>query len=71
MQPLEASMIVADKDYIFNITGSGNVISPPSDTFAIGSGGHFALCKFLYVYVCSSVYFSLRIDELHTDKLVL
>ena len=41
---LEASMIVADKEHIFNITGSGNVISPPSDCFAIGSGGHFALC---------------------------
>ena len=45
---LDATMLVADKDNIFNITGSGNVISPPKEAFAVGSGGHFAQGKFRF-----------------------
>ncbi|MCR4660762.1 MAG: ATP-dependent protease subunit HslV [Clostridia bacterium] len=40
---LEAMLIVADKDYLFVISGDGNVIEPESGVCAIGSGGNYAL----------------------------
>ena len=43
MRQLEAMMIVADKDEMFVVDGSGNVIEPQGGIVAIGSGGNFAL----------------------------
>lgn len=43
MRQLEAMMIVADKDTILIVDGSGNLIEPQDDICAIGSGGNFAL----------------------------
>ena len=43
MRQLEALMIVADKNQILILDGSGNVIEPQDDICAIGSGGNFAL----------------------------
>lgn len=43
MRQLEAMMIVADKEAMFLVDGSGNVIEPQGDVCAIGSGGNFAL----------------------------
>ena len=40
---LEAMMIVADKNQILILDGSGNVIEPQDDICAIGSGGNYAL----------------------------
>lgn len=40
---LEAMMIVADKDELYIVSGSGDVIDPDGDTCAIGSGGNYAL----------------------------
>ena len=40
---LEALMIVADKDQILILDGSGNVIEPQDGVCAIGSGGNYAL----------------------------
>jgi ATP-dependent HslUV protease subunit HslV len=40
---LEASMIVADKDKMFQLSGDGNVMEPNEGVCAIGSGGMFAL----------------------------
>lgn len=40
---LEAMLIVADKNDLFIVSGSGDVIDPDGDCCAIGSGGNFAL----------------------------
>ncbi len=42
LRRLEALMLVADKDDIFILSGSGDVIRPDNDTAAIGSGGMYA-----------------------------
>ncbi len=43
LRRLEALLIVADKDYLFVISGNGDVIEPDDGACAIGSGGMFAL----------------------------
>ena len=40
---LEAMMLVADKDTLLIVSGSGEVIDPDGDACAIGSGGNYAL----------------------------
>lgn len=40
---LEALLIVADKDSIFVVSGTGEVIEPENGIVAIGSGGNYAL----------------------------
>lgn len=43
LQKLEALMIVANKDCILIISGSGEIIEPDDGIVAIGSGGNYAL----------------------------
>jgi ATP-dependent HslUV protease subunit HslV len=43
MRRLEAMMIVADKDEMLIVSGTGEVISPDDGVCAIGSGGNYAL----------------------------
>ncbi len=43
LRKLEAMMIVADKNNMFILTGSGDVIEPEDNIAAIGSGGLYAL----------------------------
>ena len=43
MRKLEAMMIVADKENIFLLSGTGDVIEPDDGVCAIGSGGNYAL----------------------------
>src|SRR5699024_1558825 len=43
MQKLEALLIVMDKDQMFLVSGSGEVIEPDDGILTIGSGGNFAL----------------------------
>ena len=43
LRKLEAMMIVANKDHILLISGSGDVIEPDEPMIAIGSGGNYAL----------------------------
>ncbi|MCH5159735.1 MAG: ATP-dependent protease subunit HslV [Clostridiales bacterium] len=43
MRKLEAMMIVADKDNILLLSGTGDVIEPDDGVCAIGSGGNYAL----------------------------
>ena len=43
LRRLEAVLIVLDKDHIFLISGTGDVIEPDDHIIAIGSGGDFAL----------------------------
>ncbi len=42
LRRLEALLIVADKKYMFLISGSGDVIEPDDNVLAIGSGGSYA-----------------------------
>lgn len=42
LSKLEALLLVANKDKILLISGSGDVIEPETDILAIGSGGNFA-----------------------------
>ena len=50
MRKLEAMMLVADKDNIYLLSGTGDVIEPDDGVIAIGSGGNYALAagKALY-----------------------
>ncbi|MFC2171677.1 ATP-dependent protease subunit HslV [Acidobacteriota bacterium] len=43
LRRLEAFLIVANKDEMFLLSGSGDVVEPDDDILAIGSGGPFAL----------------------------
>lgn len=43
LRRLEAMMIVADIDYTFVLTGTGDVLEPENGIAAIGSGGNYAL----------------------------
>ena len=43
VRKLEALMIVADKDTLLIVSGSGEVIDPSEGVCAIGSGGNYAL----------------------------
>ncbi|GHU82884.1 ATP-dependent protease subunit HslV [Clostridia bacterium] len=43
LRKLEAMMIVADKDEMLIVSGTGEVIAPDDGVCAIGSGGNYAL----------------------------
>ena len=43
VRKLEALLIVADKNSLLIVSGSGEVIEPSEDVCAIGSGGNYAL----------------------------
>ena len=43
LRKLEATMIVADKHHMFQITGNGDVLEPSNGIIGIGSGGSYAL----------------------------
>lgn len=42
LRKLEAMLIVADKEKMFVLTGTGDVLEPDEDVVAIGSGGNYA-----------------------------
>jgi len=50
IRKLEAMMIVADKDYLLIVSGTGEVIDPESGLCAIGSGGNYALAAARALY---------------------
>jgi len=43
LRRLDALLAVADRDHLFLVSGTGDVIQPDDDVLAIGSGGSFAL----------------------------
>ena len=43
LRRLEALLLAIDRDHVFIISGTGDVIEPDEDIAAIGSGGPFAL----------------------------
>ena len=55
LRRLEAMMIVADKDDIFLISGSGDVIEPDIPICSVGSGGFFAYSAAKALYAFSSL----------------
>ncbi len=50
VRKLEALMIVADKDTLLIVSGTGEVIEPDDDIAAIGSGGNYALAAARALY---------------------
>jgi len=58
LRRLEAILIVADKDHIFIVSGTGDIIEPDENIAAIGSGGPYALAaaKALVKYSNLSAY---------------
>lgn len=50
LRRLEALLIVADKEKIFMISGSGELIEPDDGILAIGSGGSYALAAARAMY---------------------
>ena len=42
LRRLEAMLAVADKEFMFIISGSGDILEPDDDIIAIGSGGPYA-----------------------------
>jgi len=55
LRRLEASLLVADKNVSFEITGLGDVLEPKDGVIAIGSGGTFALGKHGRIFVYGSL----------------
>ena len=47
---LEAMMIIADKNTMLIVSGSGDVIEPDGGVCAIGSGGNYALAAARALY---------------------
>jgi ATP-dependent HslUV protease subunit HslV len=43
LRRLEALLLVADRERILMLSGTGDIIEPDSDTAAVGSGGNYAL----------------------------
>jgi ATP-dependent HslUV protease subunit HslV len=43
LRKLEAMLLVMDKEQLFLVSGTGEVIEPDDGILAIGSGGHYAL----------------------------
>jgi ATP-dependent HslUV protease subunit HslV len=43
LRRLDALLAVADRDHLFLLSGTGDVIEPDDGVLAIGSGGSFAL----------------------------
>jgi len=58
LRKLEAILIVADKEHIFIVSGTGDIIEPDDNIAAIGAGGPYALAaaKALVKYSNLSAY---------------
>ncbi len=62
LRNLEALLLVANKDKILLISGTGDVIEPENDVLAIGSGGNYAYAAAL-AYMESSNLSALEIAQ--------
>ena len=62
LRRLEAMLLVADKDKILLISGTGDVIEPADDALAIGSGGSYAYAAAL-AYLEAGTYSAKEIAE--------
>lgn len=52
---LDAMMLVADKDNLLVLSGTGEVIEPDDGVIAIGSGGNYALAAARALYQCTDL----------------
>jgi ATP-dependent HslUV protease, peptidase subunit HslV len=43
LRRLEALLLVADREHILMLSGTGDIIEPDTDVAAVGSGGNYAL----------------------------
>jgi ATP-dependent HslUV protease subunit HslV len=43
LRRLEALLLVADREHILMLSGTGDIIEPDADAAAVGSGGNYAL----------------------------
>ena len=43
LRRLEALLLVADREHILMLSGTGDIIEPDADVAAVGSGGNYAL----------------------------
>ena len=43
LRRLEALLLVADREHILMLSGTGDIIEPDTDAAAVGSGGNYAL----------------------------
>ncbi len=55
LQKLEAMLLVADKEQLLVVSGSGEVIEPDDNIAAVGSGGSYALSAARALYRHSSL----------------
>lgn len=55
LRRLEAMLIVANKEKLYILSGSGDVIEPDEDVLAIGSGGPYAMSAALALKRCSDL----------------
>jgi ATP-dependent HslUV protease subunit HslV len=62
LRRLEAMLLVADKEKILLISGTGDVIEPSDDALAIGSGGSYAYAAAL-AYIDAGTFTAREIAE--------
>lgn len=55
LRQLEAMMIVADKEHMLILSGTGEVIDPDDGVAAIGSGGNYALAAARALVQCTDM----------------
>ncbi|MCX8030527.1 MAG: ATP-dependent protease subunit HslV [Thermodesulfovibrionales bacterium] len=77
LRRLEALLIVADKENIFILSGTGDIIEPDKDIAAIGSGGPYAMAAARALYenttlsACEIVFKAMEITSdicIYTNK---
>jgi ATP-dependent HslUV protease, peptidase subunit HslV len=55
LRRLDALLAVADREHLFLVSGTGEVIEPDDDILAIGSGGSYALAAARALKECSDL----------------
>lgn len=58
MRHLQATLLVCDKNLIVELDGTGNVLEIDGGVVGVGSGGPFAECNYIYLFVFLREFFS-------------
>ena len=70
LRRLEAMLLVADKERTLLISGTGDVIEPAGNAFAIGSGGNYAYASALaYLDACENNVLAMNAAEIARKSL--
>lgn len=67
LRKLEAMLLLADKEHILTLSGTGDVIEPDDNVAAIGSGGGFALSAARALTRCTNM----KADEIVQQSLTI